>query len=122
MLESDKTVDHSMRITVDTMPNIRVDLFRVGRDHFQDDVSPVNWKIADKGDWCMRICGTHRDRDMPGKIVTVLTTSYYYGWNKHGPTKKQLAKAVRESIVHHLKHEVDEGLWIDGERVFDPHK
>ena len=111
-----------MRVTVDTMPQLRIDVFRIGRDHLQDSVGAIDWKIADVGDWCIRITGNWRDRDTRGEVISASYISYWYGWGKHGPTKKQLAKAVRTCIIEHLTHEVDEGLWVDGERMFDPHK
>ncbi len=112
--------NHSVRVQIDTIPNLRVDVYRIERDMLIDDISPINWKIAKTGDWVVRVTGNWQDSRNIGNRVSAVNT-WYYSWPACGPSKKQLANAVRTAARDHFEHEIDEGLWVDGERVFDPH-
>lgn len=48
---------------------------------------------------------------------------YFSITNRYGkkPTAHRLARIVRDLVVAHLKHEVEEALRFDGKRVFYPH-
>ncbi len=120
MKESEIKINLSPRITCDTF-RLQIDCFRIERDYLGDKYTQINWKIANTGDWCIRVMSNSRDRDEPGNIVNATATDYYT-WPKSGPTDKQFRNAVYLSCKGWLEHELREGLWIDGKRCFDPHK
>ncbi len=74
------------------------------------------------GDWVFVPVGIFRERDTRGNWIALKRKSYYTFKKGYVPTKKHLAKICRSLLLQMLEHELDEGLWIDGERVFDPHR
>lgn len=98
-----REINQTARITVDTIPYMGVEVFRLTEDTGHGKA----------GQWNITVSGNFKERDNLSETVKV-TRTYFYQWPNEVPTKKQLAKAVRELLIAHLKHEIDEGLWIDG--------
>lgn len=57
---------------------------------------------------------TTRDRDHGNPMELFL----YFSYLKENYTK---AQAVRTALIEAMTHEVDECLYVNGDRVFDPH-
>lgn len=111
-----RVLNQTARITFDTIRGVSVEVWQVGKKEAKE------FKGGRKGDWVIHIKGDFLDRDDRGHGVTI-GKKHLYRWSIAGgiPSKMQLAKGVRDCLRHHFEHEIDEGLWVDGERVFDPH-
>jgi hypothetical protein len=107
-------LNQSARIFIDTIPGLGVEIWQL------DKTAPEAPKTL-PGDWRINVTGTFNDRDERGASVR-LSRVHYYRWPNKVPTKMQLARVIRKVLRKHLKHEIDEGLWVDGELVFDPHE
>ncbi len=117
MKEKRRGLNQTARITFDTIRGVSVEVWQVGKKEAKEFVN------GKKGDWVIHIKGEFLDRDERGQWVTI-GRKYLYRWSIKSdvPTKMQLAKGVRNCLRQHFEHEIDEGLWVDGERVFDPHR
>lgn len=113
-----KALNQTARVSCDTIPHLGVSVWQAS------DKELADFENGKHGDWIIEVFGQDvRDvRDGARWINTIRKHLYRWKGNGKGQTKKQLAKAVRTVLIDHFTHEIDEGLWIDGERVFDPHK
>lgn len=72
--------------------------------------------FVEEYDYCYRIQVSFlcADRD-DGKPVELFL---YYSYGKDQYSK---VEAIRTALIESLTHEIDECLFVEGERVFDPH-
>lgn len=98
-----KDLDHSKRVQITTMPNITVWVY-------PSDEHPGWWVVKPMITAPERESGALEGFQKPMRFK-----------RKRAPGRKRLAKWVRRAVRSLLHHELDEGLLIDGVRVFDPH-
>jgi hypothetical protein len=95
--------DHSERIRITTFPNISVMVY-------PSMEYPGYWRVKSMIDSPDRDTGVVDPFEVPCLF-------------KHDgePSRETLAVWVRDAVLDQLTHELDEGLLVDGVRVFDPH-
>lgn len=113
-----KPLNLSARILLSTIKNSGVEIWRL----VEGDKLLLDHCQYKPGDIAIKVSGTFLDSDHELEWVKVTNTYVYRFPTKDGvPTKRQLANAVRRVLIKQFKHEIDEGLWVDGERPFYPH-
>ena len=114
--KSERRLNQTARITFDTIRGLGIEVWQAS----DEDLKPYD--NGRKGDWIVRVIGQNvLNRDDLGDSISV-RRNHLYRWPNRVPTKKQLARACRNVLREHFEHEIEEGLFVDGERVFDPHK
>jgi hypothetical protein len=78
---------------------------------------PLNIEyFVEEYEYCYRITVAFptqdRDEDKPIKLYL------YYSYGRPQYTKLE---AIRTALIESMTHEIDECLYVEGERVFDPH-
>lgn len=91
--------------TTATMPNVKLKDFPIPLEYWVEEYD-YSYRIT------VAMPCTDRDKGDPIKLFL------YFTYDKDYYTE---VEAVREALAETMLHEIDECLYVDGDRVFDPH-
>ncbi len=100
---TEERIDHSKRVKLKTFPHIR---FLV----YESSVEPNTWVIK----LLSRVTCVK-----PGNLIDV--GSDLRVWREEELTSEELTQHVKDLFLEHMRHELEEGLLIDGKPPFNPH-